>query len=148
MWGTSSMIEEQPQKSNYVQEFNLTGGGDFIEIIDNVDRECPLYQDKEDNFDYGLTELLNVFEATDDGNPFAAMNDILHGIKTMYNDKQPIRTSKDSQIDFDPTTLSQPSPVAKTRFNSMKLKVESDRGKVKVLDAECPSWRENMRFAL
>jgi len=132
LWTASTMTEDQLHQSKCLDDFDAAEGTTACD----TSMSC---QNDDEDYDDGLSELLNVFEAIDDDKPSFLMNGIL---RNESSDDQPPKEK------VDPTTLSQLSPLAKSTFTSMTLKVESDPKKVELLDAECPNWKENVRFAL
>lgn len=147
LWKASRMTEDQLQESNLKQDFDQTEVNESANMNSyKTSSGCHVEQDF---YDDGLSELLHVFDHIDDDES-AAMDDIdilgAYG-KDLYDHQanQPDGYGKDLN---DPTTMSQLSPVAKSAFASMAIKVESDPQKMEMLDAECPNWKENLRFSL
>ena len=129
LWGASRMSEEQLQESKIIQDFDPTEsrGGVLEEQVNSDDGD-------------GLSELLNAFEAINDEED----NGYLEG-----NSRNLCASaSSGNEERMSTATFSQLSPVAKSTYTSMKVKVEADPTKIEILNVQCPGWEENMRFAL
>jgi hypothetical protein len=129
LWGVSRMSEEQLQESKIMQDLDPTES-----------REGVLEEQINSDDGDGLSELLNAFEAINDEED----NGYLEGNSRHLCDS----ASSGNEERTSTATFSQLSPVAKSTYTSMKVKVEADPTKIEILNVHCPGWEENMRFAL
>lgn len=148
LWKASTMTEQQFQESNVKHDFSQTLQEEKdLNMIGNQIEE-------EDYYDNGLSELLDAFDNVDDNSDGDENNSAATSIDDMLGSIERNETCLDEDDKvvkneaIDPITFSQLSPVAKVAFDSMACKIESDPEKVKLLNAECPNWKENLRFTL
>ena len=153
LWKASTMTEQQFQESNVKHDFSQTlqEEKDSNMIGNQINSR---HHEEEDYYDNGLSELLDAFDNVDDNSDGDENNSAATSIDDMLGSIERNETCLDEDDKvvkneaIDPITFSQLSPVAKVAFDSMACKIESDSEKVKLLNAECPNWKENLRFTL
>eukprot|EP01083_Nonionella_stella_P220046 787668_1 len=120
---------------------------DYRELDPEISPPSSSIGEKDDYADNGFAELLNVFEATDNGDSLASFDDLLLAAAVPETEKEEC-TIEHEHTDIDITTLSQLSPKAKNVLNSLEEEIETDRDKTDLLEEPFPNWKENIRFAL
>jgi hypothetical protein len=124
---------------------NMKNFNTFDESICTYEKDLELDSKDEDYsmraLDYGqdgLSELLDVFDVCDSD------HDIMHHMtKTLYSPSENFQHEK-----VDQATYSQLSPISKSKYNTLKSRVDASPEKVAILKSVCPDWEENIRFAL